>query len=203
MLCNLTVNELKTLLEHEGLTKSGNKSELCSRLWKHVRELQASEGVYMPEKYLKGLSKSEREKRKKEIAKGAKTKSDDPKAYKASNFSTDFDKKTGKRKKTKTSSYTEAFREMFPDAKSLKVKAEKTGIPQHILKKVYDKGLAAWRTGHRPGATQQQWGHARVNSFIMKGCTYYTADAKLVEKAKDESPKAKRHWASIKKLCKK
>lgn len=33
---------------------------------------------------------------------------------------------------------------------SLKKKAEKTGIPFGILKKVYNRGVAAWRTGHRP-----------------------------------------------------
>ena len=36
-------------------------------------------------------------------------------------------------------------------------KAEKTGIPYGILKKVYDRGMAAWKGGHRPGATQHQW----------------------------------------------
>ena len=54
-----------------------------------------------------------------------------------------------------------------PDA-SLKKKAEKTGIPFGILKKVYNRGVAAWKTGHRPGTTPEQWGHARVNSFATK-----------------------------------
>ena len=53
--------------------------------------------------------------------------------------------------------------------KSLKDKAEKTGIPYGILKKVFDRGVAAWRTGHRPGTTPTQWGLARVNSFATKG----------------------------------
>lgn len=52
--------------------------------------------------------------------------------------------------------------------KSLKKKAEKTGIPFGILKKVYNRGVAAWKTGHRPGTTPEQWGHARVNSFATK-----------------------------------
>ena len=47
-------------------------------------------------------------------------------------------------------------------------KAEKSGMPYGILKKVYDRGMAAWRTGHRPGTTPQQWGYARVNAFIVK-----------------------------------
>jgi hypothetical protein len=36
------------------------------------------------------------------------------------------------------------------------------------LKKVYNRGVAAWKTGHRPGTTPQQWGMARVNAFIVK-----------------------------------
>lgn len=47
-------------------------------------------------------------------------------------------------------------------------KAAKSGISAKTLKKVYDRGVAAWRTGHRPGTTPQQWGHARVNAFIAK-----------------------------------
>lgn len=61
----------------------------------------------------------------------------------------------------------------------LKKKAEKSGISYGILKKVYDRGVAAWRTGHRPGTTPQQWGYARVNSFITGGKTRTTADADL------------------------
>ena len=50
----------------------------------------------------------------------------------------------------------------------LKNKAKKSGMPYSILKKVYDRGMAAWKTGHRPGTTPQQWGYARVNAFIVK-----------------------------------
>ena len=45
-------------------------------------------------------------------------------------------------------------------------KSEKTGVPYGILKKSYDRGMAAWKTGHRPGASQQQWAFARVNSML-------------------------------------
>lgn len=50
----------------------------------------------------------------------------------------------------------------------LAAKAKKSGISVDTLKKVYDRGVAAWRTGHRPGTTPQQWGMARVNAFIVK-----------------------------------
>jgi hypothetical protein len=44
--------------------------------------------------------------------------------------------------------------------------------------------MAAWRTGHRPGATQQQWGYARVHSFLLCGKTHYTTDSDLVKDSK-------------------
>ncbi len=51
---------------------------------------------------------------------------------------------------------------------ALQKKADKSGISYGTLKKVYDRGMAAWKTGHRPGTTPQQWGYARVNAFIVK-----------------------------------
>ena len=70
----------------------------------------------------------------------------------------------------------------------LKKKAEKSGMPLGILKKVYDRGIAAWKTGHRPGTTPQQWGFARVNSFITKSSgTWGKADADLAAKVRKES----------------
>ena len=65
--------------------------------------------------------------------------------------------------------------------KSLAAKADKSGISLRTLRKVYKRGVAAWNSGHRPGTTPQQWGHARVNSYINKGKTYHTADKDLRE----------------------
>lgn len=67
-------------------------------------------------------------------------------------------------------------------------KSEKSGISYGILKKVYDRGLAAYKTGHRPGTTAPQWAFARVNSFITKGSgTWGKADKDLAQKVKGES----------------
>jgi hypothetical protein len=67
----------------------------------------------------------------------------------------------------------------------LKKKAEKSGMPYSILKKVYDRGMAAWKGGHRPGATQQQWAFARVNSFVTKSSgTWGGADKDLAAKVR-------------------
>lgn len=68
--------------------------------------------------------------------------------------------------------------ESNPEA-AIKNKAEKTGISYGILKKVFDRGVAAWRTGHRPGTTPAQWGLARINSFATGGKTRTTADKDL------------------------
>jgi len=66
---------------------------------------------------------------------------------------------------------------------SISAKAKKSGISVGTLRKVYKRGVAAWNSGHRPGTTPQQWGHARVNSYINKGKTYHTADKDLREEA--------------------
>lgn len=58
-------------------------------------------------------------------------------------------------------------------------KAKKSGISVGILRQVYNRGMAAWKTGHRPGTTPQQWAMARVNSFLTGGKTRRTADKDL------------------------
>ena len=69
---------------------------------------------------------------------------------------------------TDTSKINEDF-ELNEKIEGLVKKSEKSGIAYGILKKVYSRGMAAWKTGHRPGTTPQQWAFARVNSFITGG----------------------------------
>ena len=129
-----------------------------------------------PAKYYKGLSKSTKAKRASQFKKQAAKSEDDPSAYK---------KAPGDTKKTKPSKYTKKFKDMFGEnlkeavenlikeddkvTKALKNKAEKANAPMGALRAIYNKGLAAWRTGHRPGANQHQWGLARVNSVLTGG----------------------------------
>ena len=69
------------------------------------------------------------------------------------------------------------------EKKGLAAKAEKSGMPIGILRKVYNRGMAAWKTGHRPGTTAVQWGLARVNSFVTKSSgTWGKADKDLAAK---------------------
>jgi len=74
--------------------------------------------------------------------------------------------------------------ELQETIKAVKNKAKQSGISYGILKQVYDRGMAAWKGGHRPGATPQQWALARINSFLTGGKTRRTADADLWKKAK-------------------
>ena len=70
--------------------------------------------------------------------------------------------------------------------KALKTKSEETGVPIGLIRIVMRRGMAAWRTGHRPGATEQQWGYARVNSFLTKGDgTWGDADSDVAKEVRD------------------
>ena len=69
--------------------------------------------------------------------------------------------------------------------KALKKKSDATGVSMSILNKVFDRGYAAWKTGHKPGTTPVQWGLARVNSFLVGGPVWQKFDsdqAKLARK---------------------
>jgi len=63
----------------------------------------------------------------------------------------------------------EAKKKKSGTAAALKNKAKSANAPLGALRAIYNKGLAAWRTGHRPGAGQHQWAMARVNSVLAGG----------------------------------
>jgi len=67
---------------------------------------------------------------------------------------------------------------------ALAAKAKKGGYSLSILKQVYKRGVAAWKVGHKPGTTPQQWGMARVNSFMTGGRTRVKGDPDLWAKQK-------------------
>jgi hypothetical protein len=147
-----------------------------------------TEKAYLPKKYYKGLSDKKRTQRRREIAKYGKLSWDNPSAYVG--FKTDKDVAT------KTSKYTSSWQKLFPDAHSLESKSRATGVPLKYITESYNRGMAAWRTGHRPGATQEQWGYARVHSLLLCGKTFHTADSDIVETAKSNSIRAKKWWES-------
>ena len=137
----------------------------------------------LPKKYVRGLSTSTAKARKTHWKKMSKLSDKDPRAYEPAPGDATA--------KTKPSKHTIAVRKMMAKEEivvekadsSLAAKASKSGISVGTLRKVYNRGVAAWNSGHRPGTTPQQWGHARVNSYINKGKTYHTADKDLREEA--------------------
>lgn len=150
-----------------------------------AQQIANREGAKSAAKYHTGLSKSTVAKRK-----------------------AHFNKKSTKpapgdaRAETKPSKHTKKFKQMYgemadyitfedflTEAKgtdsALKKKAEKSGMPLAILKKVFERGVAAWKTGHRPGTNAVQWGLARVNSFTTKSSgTWGKADKDLADKVR-------------------
>lgn len=76
--------------------------------------------------------------------------------------------------------------------------AKATDLPTAALQKVYNRGVGAWKSNpqsvrvsgtFKKDATaprtarlgKEQWGIARIYSFINKGPTFHTADADIAE----------------------
>ena len=154
-----------------------------------------------PASYHTGLSKSTKIARDRHFKKYAEKPGEDKKDSDANYKPAPGDAKA----KTKPSKHTRKYKAMYGEdintafeklffkeeiltekqIEGLKKKSEKSGIPYGILKQVYNRGMAAWKSGHRPGATPQQWAFARVNSFITKGKgTWGGADKDLAAKAR-------------------
>jgi hypothetical protein len=147
--------------------------------------------MYFPKRYFSGLSEAKKTLRKKELSKRAKLSWKTAKAY--------LPFKTDKGIKTRKSKYVLEWKKRFPDVKSIEGASKVTGVPESFIKESYNRGVAAWRTGHRPGATKEQWGIARYRSMLLCGKTHYTTDSDLVRDAKQKSEKARR-WFN--KTCK-
>jgi hypothetical protein len=157
---------------------------------------------FVNEDYFAGLSKSTADKKKSQMKKQGAMDDDDPDAYK------ELPGDTKGKKQLKTSKHTSKYHDLYTDETvnekeqkqstdrspidddaietGLKNKSKDTGVPIGILRAVMRRGLAAWKSGHRPGAGQQQWGYARVNSFLTKGKgTWGKADADLAKEVRD------------------
>jgi hypothetical protein len=141
---------------------------------------------FHPHKYYAGLTRKQATQRRAEIEKYGAMDWRDPRAYVG--FKTD-----AYARRTRKSSYSAQWARLFPDARSLSERSAATGVPLRYIKESYDRGLAAWRTGHRPGATAQQWGYARSASFLLCGKTHYGPDSDLVRAARRANRSA-RAW---------
>ena len=152
-----------------------------------------------PAKYYSGVKKKTKDDRAAHFRKGAKMDDDNPAAYAPAPGDAGA--------KTKPSKHTQKYKKMFGEnmpitldqvlnekIEGLVKKADKSGIAYSILKQVYNRGMAAWRTGHRPGTTPQQWAMARVNSFVTKSKgTWGGADKDLAAKARGSKKEALEH----------
>lgn len=138
---------------------------------------------HVPDKYLEGLTGEARAKRKRQIQ--ARVKGRD--SYKPLEGDKDAKTKPSRYSKTRLAA---AVREEIKSAgkgEFLRAAAKIGKAPRHILEQVYDRGLKAWATsGHRVGATAQQWAKARVYSFLTGGKTTKTGDKDLHNKWKSE-----------------
>ena len=148
------------------------------------RALARDKDTDRPKKYVAGLSDKEKKSHDRHLEKQGKKSDSDKSAYKQS--------PADKVAKTKTSKFTKKYKQMYGEdmsieeaIKGLQNKSKKSGMSYSILKKVYDRGMAAWKGGHRPGTTPQQWAFARVNSFITKSSgTWGKADSDLAKKVR-------------------
>ena len=182
---NAAVKEIEKL--EKGLS---NNSSVKDALRKANEELSEGERALardkktdQPKKYVSGLSGKDKEAHDKHLKKQNKKSDDDKSAYKQS--------PADKKAKTRPSKHTNKFKQMYGEdylnekIKGLENKAKKSGMPYSILKKVYDRGMAAWKGGHRPGTTPQQWAFARVNSFTTKSSgTWGKADSDLAKQVR-------------------
>jgi len=149
---------------------------------------------FISEDYFAGLSKSTVDKKKAQIKKQSNMADDDPDAYK------EMPGDTKGKKDLKISQHTKKYHDLYEKEQStdrspidnesvetgLKNKSKETGVPIGILRAVFRRGMAAWKSGHRPGAGQEQWAYARTNSFLTKGKgTWGKADADLAKEVRD------------------
>lgn len=111
--------------------------------------------------------------------------------------------KTDQLHKTRPSGYTKEFYNRYGSQyKTLTAKSKITGVPLMIIEDVYKRGMAAWKGGHRVGASQQQWAFARVHSFLTFGCTIFGPDFDLFQQACHRMPVSKlQEWLSYPIKC--
>lgn len=162
----------RTALDNVRLQYKGRKVRVTGN--EHIAELierknpRTKKGRKFPSKYLKGLTATERAIAKYEIDRGYEYSMDDPKAYE--DWKSDI-KAKARGLKTLPSKWRNKFARKYGTLKDgydfLDRISKTTGVKRKYLKKIQDKGLAAWRVGHRPGVTQMQWARGRVYAFVM------------------------------------
>ena len=162
----------RTALDNVKLKYNGRKVKVVGN--EHIAELierknpRTKKGRKFPSKYLKGLTATEKAIAKYEIDRGYEYSMDDPKAYE--DWRSDI-KAKARGLKPLPSKWRNKFARKYGSLKKgydfLDRMSKTTGVKRKYLKKIQDKGLAAWRVGHRPGVTPMQWARGRVYAFVM------------------------------------
>ena len=182
---NGAIKEIEKL--EKGLSNNSSVKDALKKaneeLSEGERALARDKSTDQPKKYVSGLTDKQKKSHDRHLEKQGKKSDSDKSAYKQS--------PADKVAKTKPSKHTNKFKQMYGEdylnekIKGLETKAKKSGMPYSILKKVYDRGMAAWKGGHRPGTTPQQWAFARVNSFTTKSSgTWGKADSDLAKQVR-------------------
>jgi len=182
---NGAIKEIEKL--EKGLSNNSSVKDALKKaneeLSEGERALARDKKTDQPKKYVSGLSDKDKESHDRHLKKQGKKSDSDKSAYKQS--------PADKKAKTIPSKHTNKFKQMYGEdylnekIAGLEKKAKKSGMPYSILKKVYDRGMAAWKGGHRPGTTPQQWAFARVNSFTTKSSgTWGKADKDLAKQVR-------------------
>lgn len=150
----------------------------------------------LPANYRKGLTEKEQRIAKRE-AERTMAKAENP-STKSKELYKDWESDKSYRKRSKgipkspaTKAFEDRYSESSPVDEALKAKAKSSGISLGILKEVYNRGMAAWRSGHRPGVAPQQWALGRVNSFITGVGKARKADSDLWVKHKKQRKSSK------------
>lgn len=153
------------------LSEAQDQEEIVEKTRKVIQDPDiADRKGSQTKRFFTGLKKSTKVDRDREFQKRKELDDDDPAGYKP----IPGDAKS----KTRPSQHTKKFKDMFGEKldidessieTTLRKKADQSGMPYGILKQVFNRGVAAWKVGHRPGATPAQWGMARVNAFATKG----------------------------------
>ena len=132
-------------------------------------------------KYLpKSLSKKDKKKQKKSLNKSRKD-------YLSKKY---YNRPKVKSYKSKPSSWTQKFHELYPNSKSYTEISKVTGIPAKALKAVVRKGRGAYySSGSRPNQTGHSWGRARLASAITGGKAA-AVDFHILEKSCKKNSKA-------------
>jgi len=191
------------------------RQELMSKIEEVIKDVMSSHDYIVeadkkpgPDAYMTGLDDETEEEKEDQMKKQAEMDDDNPEAYKE----LPGDKEAREKGKVKTSKHVKSYHELYGDKEDkneslvteekakgdrgpidnksietgLKNKSEETGVPIALLRIVMRRGLAAWKTGHRPGAGQEQWGYARVNSFLTKQPgTWGGADKDVAKEVRD------------------